>query len=105
MGTSAREQVCALRNMREVKTIAIVGTGVIGSGWAAIFAARGYAVKAYVRSAASEHKAKVAVADAYEKLIDRGIAKDPKGGEAVRYCRSLKECVSDADYVQESVIE
>ena len=32
-----------------VTKVAIIGTGVIGSGWAALFVAKGYTVAAYVR--------------------------------------------------------
>ena len=37
-----------------VRHVAIVGTGVIGAGWAAVFAARHYNVTAFVRSAHEE---------------------------------------------------
>lgn len=89
-----------------VKHIAIVGTGVIGSGWTALFLAHGYKVTAYVRSLASEAKAMAAVEDAWGKLRARGIAKEAEGWRGrLTCCFTIAECVADADYVQESVTE
>ncbi|KAL3899032.1 MAG: hypothetical protein SGPRY_012718 [Prymnesium sp.] len=88
-----------------VRTVAVIGTGTIGSGWAALFVARGFTVVAYVRSAASEAKFNVFLQGAWNKLLVRGIASDPEGWRAVRCERELVDCVRDADYVQESVIE
>ena len=45
-----------MMNLDTVRRVAVVGTGTIGSGWAALFAVKGYSVTAYVRSAASEAK-------------------------------------------------
>jgi carnitine 3-dehydrogenase len=89
----------------EVRRIAIVGTGVIGSGWAAVFAARGYEVTAYVRSRDSELKFQRFLASAWRKIVVRGLAKDPEGWRKVGCVRTIAECVASADYVQESVVE
>lgn len=37
--------------MHEMKNIAVIGTGVIGSGWVTLFAMKGYSVSAYSRKA------------------------------------------------------
>jgi hypothetical protein len=89
----------------EVRRVAIVGTGVIGSGWAAVFAARGYEVTAYVRSRDSELKFQRFLASAWRKIVVRGLAKDPEGWRKVGCVRTIAECVASADYVQESVVE
>ena len=57
-----------------MKRVAIVGTGVIGSGWAALFALRGFEVTAYVRSDASKAKFARLLDDAWAKLVARGLA-------------------------------
>ena len=88
-----------------VKRIAIVGTGTIGSGWAAVFLSRDCEVCAYVRSAASEAKFIGFLQVAWRKLVARGLAADADGWRAVKCVRDLSECVSTADYVQESVVE
>ena len=88
-----------------VKRVAIVGTGVIGSGWAALFLAHGYEVTAYVRSLSSEAKAMAAVEDAWGKLSARGVAKETEGWRKLTCVFTIAECVANADYVQESVTE
>jgi len=90
---------------RELKKVAIVGTGVIGAGWAALFIAKGYKVVAFVRSQGSKDKFMKALEESYYKFVARGIAKDPNGYKAVSCVLNLAECVGDADYVQESVVE
>lgn len=88
-----------------VKKIAIVGTGVIGSGWAALFCAKGYTVVAYVRSPFSKNKFLGFLESAWRKIVKRGLAADPEGYKKVQIVMNLAECVADADYVQESVAE
>lgn len=85
--------------------VAVVGTGVIGAGWAALFCAKGYNVFAYVRSEGSQAKFMKALQASHDKLVTRGLAVDPDGYKAVSCVFNLAECLSDADYVQESVVE
>ena len=89
----------------DIRKIAIVGTGTIGSGWAAVFKARGYEVKAFVRSEASATKFRSFLQVSWRKVMARGLADDPDGWKGVECVQDLSECVRDADYVQESVVE
>ena len=100
-----QQQMSALVLPADVRKIAIVGTGTIGSGWAAVFCARGYTVTAFVRSAASEAKFHAFLQMAWRKVVSRGLASDPDGWQAVSCVSSLAECLAEADYVQESVVE
>jgi len=88
-----------------VKKVAIVGTGIIGSGWAALFCAKGYTVVAFVRSPSSKTKFLNNLQAAWHKLLQRGLASDPEGYQKIACVMNLAECVADADYVQESVVE
>ena len=83
----------------------MVGTGVIGSAWAAIFHAKGYVVTAYVRSISSQQKFERFLQAAWQKLLARGLATKPDGWRGVTCVSSVAECVASADYVQESVVE
>ena len=65
-------------NPLNVKRIAIVGTGTIGSGWAAVYLATGFSVTAFVRTQASEDKFYKFLQSAWHKLLVRGIASDPQ---------------------------
>ena len=58
-----------------IRKIAIIGTGTIGSGWAALFAARGYQVTAYCRSPASAQKFDSFIQIAWRKILKRGLSK------------------------------
>lgn len=89
-----------------VRKVAIVGTGVIGSGWAAVFLAKQrFEVCAFVRSEASEKKFHRFLQKAWKNICARGLASDAEGWRRVKCVRNLAECVSSADYVQESVVE
>lgn len=89
----------------KVTKIAIVGTGTIGSGWASLFCAKGYTVVAFVRSPASKDKFLKFLESAWSKIVKRGFSTDPEGYKKVQIVMNLAECVADADYVQESVLE
>lgn len=84
--------------------IAIIGTGVIGASWAALFAARGFDVVGMVRN---EHEAKLfaaAASEAWVRLRARGIAREA-APTRIRHVSSIEECCAGAVYVQESVPE
>lgn len=95
----------AATDAASVQKVAIVGTGIIGSGWSAVFLASGYSVTAYVRSASSAVKFIAAAEDAWQKLLVRGVATEADGLRNLRCVYTIEECVRDADYVQESVVE
>ena len=47
--------------MQNIKKVAVIGTGVIGAGWAARFLAKGYIVKAYDPNKQSLNQLKINV--------------------------------------------
>lgn len=94
--------------MSEIKNVAIVGGGLIGSSWAAFFATKGYEVKVY--ESVPEVRAKI-----LEK-VDRGLrflvenelgAKDSAtvSFNRVQIARSVAEALEGAQYVQECTTE
>lgn len=91
----------------EVKNVAIVGTGVIGAGWAALCLAKGLNVKAYVRSERSRAKFSPIFIDAWNILVARGVATGDANDALglVSFSLSLAGAVADADYIQESIVE
>ncbi|MFQ5958614.1 MAG: L-carnitine dehydrogenase [Alphaproteobacteria bacterium] len=88
----------------EVRRVAIVGTGVIGSGWAAHFLARGLEVVATDPHAQAETRLRDAVDNAWPALERLGLA---AGADRARlaFAADLEEAVADADFVQESAPE
>ena len=87
-----------------VKNVAIVGTGVIGAGWAARCLAQGLDVTAFDPFPGAEAKLRAALANVWEPLTRRGLAPGASM-DRLRFAASLAECVEAADFVQENAPE
>lgn len=86
-----------------VRTVAVVGTGVIGGGWAAHFLRRGYDVVAYDPGPGAAQRLRAHVDDAWPALERLGLA-EGASRERLR-TGSLAEACAVADVVQESAPE
>src|SRR5580704_18693756 len=85
----------------EVKNIAIVGTGVIGASWAALYLARGLNVVATDPAPNAEANLRKYIDSAWKDLTALGIS--PNGSrDHLRFTLDMKEAVSKADLVQEN---
>ncbi len=90
----------------DIKNVACVGSGLIGQGWATLFAAAGYGV---TMQDLSDGKLKSAVAQVHlnlRHLADNGRLQTETAASAYKLIRttlSLAEAVNDSDYVLESV--
>ena len=87
--------------------IAVVGAGLIGRAWAVVFARAGHPVKMWDADPAAVPKALALIDDALEELKEFGlIGEDPASVRArIAAAPTLRDCVHDADYVQENVAE
>jgi 3-hydroxypropionate dehydrogenase (NADP+) len=89
-----------------IRRVACVGSGLVGQGWAALFAVNGYEV---VLQDLTEEKLVEAVertSHHINTLVNAGLAKGPdKAVARLRITTSLEEALSDADFVIESVFE
>ena len=85
----------------QARTVAIVGAGLIGSGWAAYFLARGLAVRVHDPSEAAASAVPAHVRTAWPAMHRAGIAADASPGAPV-LCATLEEACSGADFVQEN---
>jgi len=87
-----------------IKRIAIVGTGVIGAGWAARCLAHGLDVVAFDPASGAETKLRAALANAWAPLTQCGLA---PGASLTRltFASSLARCVGEAEFVQENAPE
>ena len=84
--------------------IAIIGTGVIGAGWAARCLAHGHEVLAWDPAVGAERSLRAKVANAWPALTRQGLA---EGADAarLRFVGELEDTVRDADFIQESAPE
>jgi carnitine 3-dehydrogenase len=87
-----------------VRTVAVIGTGVIGGGWAAHFLRMGYDVVAFDPGADASQRLHALVDNAWPALERIGLAGDASR-DRLRFAGSLAEAVSGADFVQESTPE
>lgn len=85
----------------EVRTVACVGTGVIGGGWAAHYLARGYDVVTWDPGPDAEARVRAVVDAAWPALTELGLAPGASR-DRLRCMDTLEDCVGVADFVQES---
>ncbi|ASK66160.1 3-hydroxybutyryl-CoA dehydrogenase [Brachybacterium avium] len=88
----------------EVTTIACVGIGTIGGGWAAYFLSRGYRVQAWDPSPEAGDRVRALIDAAWPALTQLGLAEgaDP---HAISIHTDLAEALDGAQFVQESAPE
>src|SRR5712691_773453 len=85
------------------RNVAIVGAGLIGRAWAAIFARAGWNVRLTDPHVPALVAAPRLIRDELLALARHGLASDPDGAVArVSVAGSLKEAVMDVEFVQEN---
>lgn len=86
--------------------IAIVGTGLVGSGWAIVFARAGHPVALYDAADQGAEKARLLIGERLQDLAQAGLVDDPDVILArITVAKTLAEAVQGAIYIQESVLE
>jgi len=86
--------------------IGIIGTGLVGSGWAIVFARAGCEVAMYDAAPGAAAQARVVIGQQLEDLVAAGLLEDAAAALArIRVATSLAECLAGAVYAQESVLE
>ncbi len=88
----------------KIARIAIVGSGVIGAGWAARCLAAGLDVSAWDPNPDGEANLRAAIANAWPALSRRGLAPAARI-DRLHYAPNLAACVEGADFVQENAPE
>jgi 3-hydroxyacyl-CoA dehydrogenase len=93
--------------MAEVRTVALIGTGTVGTGWAVCFAAAGYHVRAYDDHAAARAALGPRVGQLAAMLQKEAPTRFDPNVIAARLTvvETLEEALAGADYVQESIAE
>lgn len=92
--------------MADKSVVAIVGAGLVGSGWALVFARAGHDVRIFDPDATVRDRVLPWAAASVEELVRAGLV---SGGEEVlqrlSVCEALEDALDGAGYIQESVFE
>lgn len=88
----------------DVRTVAIVGAGVIGSGWAAHFLRMGYDVVAWDPGPGAAGRLTDFVGATWAALERLGL-REGASAKRLQFAGTLAEAVADAQFVQESAPE
>ena len=92
-----------MREMKKNRRVAIVGTGLIGRAWAAIFARAGWDVRLTDPHTPTLKAAIDLIRDELHALARHGLADDPDGAAArLSIAANLKDAVADVEFVQEN---
>ena len=92
--------------MASTRSVAIVGAGLVGSGWALVFARAGYRVRAYDPSSDIRGRILTWAKQSLDDLIEAGLAEDADAiVSRITVHDTLDEALSGIFYVQESVFE
>ncbi|MEX0807709.1 MAG: L-carnitine dehydrogenase [Dongiaceae bacterium] len=87
--------------MASIRKVAVVGSGVIGSGWAARCLARGIEVVAWDPGKGAEAQMRANVANAWPAMAKLGMAPNASQ-DKLTFVPTLEQCVADADFIQEN---
>lgn len=87
-----------------VRTVGVIGAGLIGGAWAAYFLSRGLSVKLFDAADGAAERGRALIADC---LADRARLGPVAADAADRqiFCDTLEEAVAGSDYIQENVSE
>jgi 3-hydroxyacyl-CoA dehydrogenase len=86
---------------KDIRNIAIVGTGVIGASWAALYLARGFNVTATDPAPNAEDNLRKFIDAAWKDLAVIGLSPNASR-EHLQFTTDMKKAVADADLVQEN---
>jgi 3-hydroxyacyl-CoA dehydrogenase len=86
---------------KEIRNIAIVGTGVIGASWAALYLARGLNVVATDPAPNAETNLRKYIDEAWKDLTAIGLSPNASR-DHLKFTTDMKQALADADLVQEN---
>ena len=94
--------------LEDIKKIAVLGAGTMGPGIAQIYAMGGYEVSMYTRSESTMEKSKVMLRTNLDTFVEEELLTKEEADAVygrITCGRSVEECVSGAQFVQETVAE
>lgn len=94
----------SLPQLEDIHTVACIGAGTIGGGWAAYFLARGFRVRAWDPAPDAGGRLRELVAAAWPALTELGLSEDADQSNLSVHA-DLAEALEGAQFVQESAPE
>jgi carnitine 3-dehydrogenase len=92
----------------KIKSVGVVGTGVIGSSWATFYASKGFRVKMFDVDSSLCEKGHRRAVDNLEDLLKQGLLSDEAFKKAISdmtTANTLNKTIEDVQLVQESIAE
>jgi 3-hydroxyacyl-CoA dehydrogenase len=86
---------------KQIRNVAIVGTGVIGASWAALYLARGFNVTATDPGPNAEENLRRFIDGAWKDLTVIGLSPNASR-DHLKFTTDMKQALADADFVQEN---
>ena len=93
---------------QKIERIGVIGVGLIGSGWAAFYAAKGLIVKLYDADRSACREGCKRAMEYLRFLRDQSVitaAVHDRAADSIEICDDLFDAIGDVDLVQESVVE
>ena len=97
-----------MKDINDIKKIAVLGAGTMGPGIAQMFAIGGYQVTMWTRSEETRERAKETLYKSLQTFVEEGLI--PAASLETVYARvsfalTVDEAVEDADFIQETIVE
>jgi hypothetical protein len=93
-------------SLKKKSPVGVVGTGLVGAGWAIVFARGGHPVRLFDSVPGAAERAIEVIEDRVVGLAEHKLVDSPESIlENLSVARSLESAVEDVAYVQESVFE
>jgi 3-hydroxyacyl-CoA dehydrogenase len=94
------------KDLLKGRPVAVLGSGLVGAGWAIVFARAGLEVRLYDADALAVDRATAEILEQLKELSSFGLIGDPMQIAAlIKPVYRLADAVADAGYAQESVLE
>ncbi len=91
--------------MSDITQTAVLGAGVIGASWTALFLASGRSVTVFDPDPGAEASVRSYIETAWPTLVELGLATRAATPDAIRFAESAGDAVRGAEFIQENVPE
>ena len=96
-----------MKQLSDIKKIAVRGAGTMGPGIAQMYAMGGYEVTMWTRSEATREKAIASLKAQFDTFEAEDLLSEPKETVLgrIHFALTVEECVEGADFIQETIVE